>query len=1061
MAFNNAKTCKINVLFQINCKLTSNMRKLIYLLGCALWLWMPLNSFSQTREVTGTVKSQSGETIALATVLEKGTSNGVTTNDLGRFNIKVGENAVLVVSYTGYKNREVFVGSSNDLMVVLEPAEDLQEVVVTAMGITREKKALAYAAQSVNSEALNKNLQTNVVNALQGKVAGATISSMGGGPGQGATIIVRGINSLDVNRDNGPLWVIDGVLIDNSTSESGAGSGNAVRNVGNRASDINPEDIETINVLKGGAATALYGLRGSNGVIVVTTKKGKSGGFSVNATATYGIETLAKRPEQQMTYTAGLLGVYTPIGLGPAFGPTVEEAKLLDPTHPDKLFDNYKNAYKDGQQQRYAINMTGGNENYNYFASLSAFNHEGMLPFTDYSNLSGRINSEVKLSKKLKANLSMNFINSGGYRYNADRFGESLAYYSPRWDVSDYEDEEGYQIWTGTNNPIFGAATNKLKDNTNRFVGGLGLEYKPNSWLSFNYKLGIDTYNENRFRTAPGPRGKAGERLYDNADGYVGDYNTRYIGLNSTFIASANFNLTDKIKSTFRVGQEVFDRSSTTTGELGSKLAIWDWFNLKNAQARTITHDVSEYRLMGIFAEATFDYDNIVYLTVTGRNDITSTIMKPDNSFFYPSVSLTYMLSDHLQLPTAINMFKLRGSYAKIGKDATPYVVKSAYGSYGSLPEGIIGFTRASVLGNPLIRPEFTNTWEFGFESKFLNNRFGIDFTYYHSLSQDQILPINVSSTTGYVTAAINAGSMRNKGVEIVLSATPISTKNFTWETNLNWSANRNRVMSLADGLTEITYASSGGYTVGGNTMKLIAGEPYGNIYGNYLKRYYGDKTEDPLRTDKSLPIIIGANGFPVVSAAADVKIIGNSQPDWIGGWNNTFHYKNFSLNMLIDARWGFEKYNRLENFYSSFGLADYTVDRRSWKVFEGVLADGTPNTKAVWLDQGIGPDGVNYGEGYYRVYHRRAGETFTTDASWIRLRSASLTYKFPKTWFGGNFVKNASVSLTGNNLILVTKYFGMDPETNSASSGSNVDGFTGFTYPSARSFFLTFNVGF
>ncbi|WP_126973821.1 SusC/RagA family TonB-linked outer membrane protein [Gynurincola endophyticus] len=1037
------------------------MRKLIYLLGCALWLWVPLNSFSQTRDISGSVKNSTGEPIPLATVLEKGTSNGVATNEMGVFNIKVNPNATLIVSYTGYKSKEVKTGTSNQINIILDETEDLEEVVVTALGITREKKALAYAAQSVSSDALNRNLQTNVVNALQGKIAGATISSVGGGPGQGATILIRGINSLDVGRDNGPLWVIDGVLIDNSTSEAGVGSGSNVRSVGNRASDINPEDIETINVLKGGAATALYGLRGANGVVVVTTKKGKSGRFNVNASANFGIETILKVPDQQMKYTAGLVGVYTPIGLGPAWGPTVEEAKLIDPTHPDKLYDNYKNAYRNGKQQRYSVNMTGGNENYNYFASLSSFNHEGMLPFTDYSNMSGRINSEIKLSSKLKANLSMNFINSGGYRYDADRFGESLAYFSPRWDVNDWQDENGIQVWTGTNNPIFGAATNKLKDNTNRFVGGLGFEYKPLSWLSLNYKLGIDTYHENRFRTAPGPRGLVGERVYDNLDGFVGDYNTSYMGLNSTFVANATFNLTDKIKTTVRVGQEVFDRDTRTTGELGSKLAIWDWFNLKNAETRVVTHDETRYRLMGIFGEATIDYDNILYLTVTGRNDITSTILKPDNSFFYPSFSLTYMLSDHITLPTAINMFKLRGSYAQIGKDARPYMVRSAYSSYTNLPEGVIGFTRGSVLGNPNLRPEFTNTWEGGFEAKFFNNRFGIDFTFYHSLSQDQILPIAVTSTTGYVTAAINAGSMRNKGVEIVLNATPVSTKNLTWETSLNWSANRNRVMSLTNDLTEITYASHGGYTVGGVVMKLVPGEAYGNIYGNYWKRYYGDKPEDPTRTDKSLPMVIGANGFPIVSDAADLKLLGNSQPRWIGGWNNTVYWKNFTFNALIDARWGFEKYNRLENFYSAFGLAGYTADRREWRVFDGVLADGTANTKPVWLDQGIGPDGVNYGEGYYRLYHRRLGEPFIQDASWIRLRSASVSYKLPSAWFKGNFVKNATVSLTGNNLILITDYFGLDPEAVSASSGSNVDGFSGFTYPSARSFFLTFNLGF
>ncbi len=1038
------------------------MRKFICLLGCALWLWVPLISFSQTRELSGVVQSTTGELIAFATVLEKGTSNGKTTDENGRFTITLTTaQPSIIVSYTGYQSREVRVGTQNNITVTLEPLDAMEEVVVTAMGITRDKKALAYAAQEVKAEDLNRNMQPNIVNALQGKVAGATISSVGGGPGQGSTILIRGVNSIDVNRDNGPLFVIDGVIIDNSTSEAGAGENHAVRNVGNRASDINPEDIETINILKGGAATALYGLRGANGVVVITTKKGKAGQVNINASATYGIETLAKRPAQQTTYTAGLLGVYTPIALGPAWGPTVAEAKLLDPTHPDELFDNYKNAYETGQQQRYTLNMTGGNETARYFASLSSFNHKGMLPFTDYANISARLNTDIKISDKLKASVNMTFMNSGGYRYNADRFGEGLAYFSPRWDVTDWVDDRGLMVWTGTNNPIYGTATNRMKDETNRFIGGIGLEYAPTSWLSFNYRFGLDTYHENRFRTAPGLRGITGERAYDNAEGYVGDYNTRFTSLNSTFVANANFSLTDKINGSFRLGHELFDRSTHLTGQLGSVLAIWDWYNLRNASVKVASDNLTQYRLMGVFAEASFDYDNFLFLTLTGRNDITSTIVKPNNSFFYPSVSLSYVMSDHISLPDPISFAKLRLSYAQIGKDATPYVVRSGYAAYQSLPDGIIGFSRAAVLGNPNIRPEFTNTWEAGFEAKFLNNRLGIDFTYYHSVSKDQIIPIEISSTTGYENYTLNSGDMRNRGVEIIISGTPIQTKNLTWETSLNWSANRNKVLSIADGLNEITYASHGGYTAGGVYMKLVPGEPYGNIYGNYFLRYYGDKTPDPVRTDKSLPLLIGSNGFPQVSAAADLKLLGNSQPDWIGGWSNTVYYKNFTVSALIDARWGFEKYNRLENFYSAFGLADYTADRRSFKVFEGVLADGTPNTKAVWLDQGIGPDGVNYGEGYYRLYHRRAGEPFIQDASWIRLRSASIGYQLPRSFFKGNFVKNASITLTGNNLVLITDYFGLDPESVSASSGSNVDGFSGFTYPSARTFLITLNVGF
>jgi hypothetical protein len=492
---------------------------------------------------------------------------------------------------------------------------------------------------------------------------------------------------------------------------------------------------------------------------------------------------------------------------------------------------------------------------------------------------------------------------------------------------------------------------------------------------------------------------------------------------------------------------------------LGSRLNVFDWFNLRNAAVLEASDNSSQYRLMGIFGEATFDYKNFLFLSVTGRNDITSSLRKPNNSFFYPSTSLSYLFSEHINLPAFINNAKARISYAKIGKDALPYSTSTGYSAYTSLPAGTTGFTRGANLGDPNLRPEFTNTIE---EMGFLNSRLGFDVTYYHSISEDQIINADISSTTGYVRAAINSGSMRNKGIELILKGIPVRTKNFTWDASLNFSANRNKVLSIKEGLTEIPYGgSSGGYLNSPVTMKLIPGEAYGNIYGTHYRRYYGGAKEDPVRTDKSRPMIIGANGFPLLAPVSSQKLLGNSQPDWIGGLSNSFSYKGITLSTLIDARWGFEKFNRLENFFAAFGIADYTADRREFKVFDGVLADGTPNTKRVWLGQGMGPDGVNYTEGYYRLNYRAISEPFVQDASWVRLRSASLAYSLPTSWLPKNFIRTATVSITGNNLLLSTKYYGLDPESVSADSGSNVDGSSGFTYPAARSFLFTLNVGF
>jgi len=1044
------------------------MQKLLFLAWITILVSMPISVFCQDRTITGTVKDEKGTPLPLATVQEKGKSNSIVANENGSYSIRVsGSNITLVFSSVGYESKEAAIGVESSYDIILKETGNLSEVVVTALGISREKKALGYATQEVKSEELTRNLQSNVVNALQGKVAGATISSVGGGPGQGASIRIRGINSIDVTQSNEPLFVIDGIILDNSTSTLGSGSGYNVRSVGNRASDINPEDIETINILKGGAATALYGLRGANGVVVITTKKGKGDGVRVNLSSTYGFDKINKTPKIQKIYTAGLLGKYVAMDLGPAWGPTIAEAKLLDPTHPDELFDNYKQAYRTGNQVRNSVNVSGGGEAVKFFSSLSYFDQDGMLPFTDYKNLSGRLNIDANISPKFKASFNMNYTNSGGYRYDADRFGESLAYFSGRWDVNDYINPDGSQVWRGTNNPIWGAATNRLKDNVNRFVGGVSLGYTPVSWLNFSYRVGGDIYTDNRFRTAPGRLGLVNERFYDNAEGFVGDYNIKYRAINSTFLAAFTPEISDDFNLTVRVGHELLDRKTTSRGVLGSVLGEYNWFNLRNASKFETVDAGSAYRLMGIFGEATFDYKNLLFLSVTGRNDITSSLRKPNNSFFYPSVSLSYLFSQHLKLPEFINYGKARISYAKIGKDALPYSTETGYSAYtgspavSGLPSGTTGFTRGANWGDPDLRPEFTNTIEGGLEMSFLNNRVGFDITYYHSLSEDQIVNIDISSASGYVRAAVNAGSMRNKGIELILKGTPVKTKNFSWEANLNFSANRNRVVSIREGLTEISYGgSSGGYLNSPVTMKLIPGEAYGNIYGTHYARYYGSDKEDPMRTDKSRPMIIGANGFPVLAPVSSQKLLGNSQPDWIGGLSNTVTYKNLSFSALFDARWGMERFNRLDNFFAAFGIADYTADRRSYKVFDGVLANGTPNTKQVWLDQAKGPDGVEYGEGYYRNIYRAISEPFVQDASWIRLRSASLSYSLPVKWLPKKVIRSLMVAVTGNNLWLHTKYYGLDPESVSADSGSNVDGSSGFTYPAARSILFTLNVG-
>ncbi len=1044
------------------------MKKIFTSLFFLCVLFSSLTLMAQQKTITGKITaSDDGGPLPGASIMLKGTSNGTATTPNGSFTLKVpNNNAVIVVSLIGYNTQEIVVGNRTTLDIKLSTnSQQLSEVTIsTALGINRQVKSLGYAAQSIKSEDLNFNHQANLVNALQGKVAGATISSGGGGPGQGASIRIRGVNSIDPNISGDPLYVIDGVQIDNSTSTLGANpSGNPFgsRGVTNRASDVNPDDIETINILKGGAATALYGLRGANGVVVITTKRSKQNGVSVNLTSSYGFDEVLKSPALQTEYTQGVLGKYVnpPGGIGPAWGPTIAEAKLLDPTHPDKLFNNYDRAFGTGQQIKNSVSATGGSDAIKFFASVSQLYQKGMMPNTDNKNFSGRLNTDFIISPKFKAGINMNFTNSGGYSYSADRFGEGLAYWSPRHDVADYQNENGSQKNIGTNNPIWGTANNLFKSDVNRYITGATLSYDPTTWLNLSYRFGVDSYNDNRIRTARGPM-YTGEPMYDNDQGYYGEYNTKFRTLNSTAIASVTSNLGESIKGTFRLGQELYDRKSKEIGVLGSILNISNFFNLSNAGVLTPSQFIKEKRLVGYFGEATFDYKNYLFLTLTGRNDVTSTLPAQNRSFFYPSASLSYVFSDQFKLPTAISQAKLRLSYAKIGKDAAEYSTFTGYAPFGSLPTGTGGLTIASNLGNIDLKPEFTNTYEAGLEMSFFKNRLGFDVTAYYSLSEDQIVQTQVSSAVGFVTKSINAGDIRNRGIELVLNGKPIVGKDFNWSANFNFSANRNKVLTMPNGITEIVYGSARGYGNAGVTMKLVAGQPFGNIFGSHFNRYYGGQTEDPINLDKSLPLLIGANGFPTLSGGKQ-KLLGNSQPDYIMGLGNTFNYKNFSLNVLVDARLGFEKYNWLEDFYSAFGLPDYTADRRSYKVFAGNLADGTPNTKEVWLGQKLAPNGVDYGEGYYRTYYRNISEPFVTDASWVRLRSASLAYKLPVKWLPKKAINSASLAVTGNNLWLWTKYYGVDPESSSFDSGSNNDGSAGFTYPSARTIMFTLNVGF
>lgn len=1036
------------------------MRKSTFLLWMVLMWSIPFTAFAQSKTITGKVTNQSNDPIPLATVQQKGSTNAVTADENGVFSITVtGNSPVLIVSSVNYSTREISVGNRTSINVQLQNTGELSEVVVTALGITRQKRSLGYAAQSVGAVEIAQSHQSNLVNALQGKVAGVTITSAGGGPGQGANILIRGVNSLTLGTQ--PLFVVDGVPIDNTTSSQGTGGG-LPASMGNRASDINPDDIESVNILRGGAATALYGLRGANGVVVITTKSAVAGKMRVSFNTTYGIDQVNKFPEVQDKYTQGNIGVYDPTSFWPAWGPTVAEAKALDPTHPDKLYHQFARAYKDGNQSRTNLSFSGGTEKATMTSSVSYFKQNGTIPFTWYQDISARLNGDLKFSDKFKMGTSLYYVNTDGNFYDANRFNENMAYWSPRWDVRDYVKPDGTQKTYGNNNAWWSAATNKFRSNVNRLIGNINFIYTPYPWMTVSYRLGMDNYTDARTATSPGPKGVPGEVVGadDNGLGFVGEYRRKYAQINSNVMLTLEKEWNTKLKTTLRVGHDLLDRSIDLTSAEGRELGVYNLFSLSNTSVQSVGQYKEQYRIIGAYGELTAGYDNFLFLTLTGRNDWTSSLEPDFRSFFYPSASLSYIFSDHLKMPSWISDGKFRISLAQIGKDANPYSTSIVYVPTGIPINNVGRWTRNGASGIPDLKPEMTTSFEVGTDLNFLNNRLGLNLTWYKSNSKDLIMDVSTAPETGFTQITLNAGEIENKGIEISLMGKPVVSNDFNWNVLVNFSANKNKILSIYPGLEYLPGGSSFGYGGSGPSFRYRPGYSVGDIYGRHWERYYGTKTPDPLFIDKDLPIVINSKGFPV--RASTTKVVGNSMPDWIGSISNTLGYKNWSLSFMFDTQQGLEKWNQLDNFMAAFGEAKYTENRFESIVFKGVHADGTPNTTPAYLGQGTGPDGENYTGGYYRNIYRGVTEEFVQDASWVRLRNVSLAYSFPEKWLKNTIINNATLSFTGNNLWLSTKYNGFDPESSDAITGDLAGSSqAGFTYPPMRSFLFSLNVSF
>lgn len=1017
-----------------------------------LALFQISTGIAQDRTVTGQVRAADGLTLPGVNVIVKGTNQGTVTDMDGNYSISVPGGATLVFSSLGFSQREILVGNQNVINITLqEDLESLDEVIVTSFGIEQSKKSLGYAVQELKADEIVQTNQGNIVSALQGQVAGVQITNSGGAPGQSSRIIIRGVNSLDPNADNQPLFVVDGVPIDNSTTESNG----TPRGLTNRAADINPNDIESLSVLKGAAATALYGVRAANGAVIITTKKGTEGDVRISVNSSLGFESINQYPDIQNVYGQGFSGVYDPNSFWPNWGPSMTEINQIDPDA--RFYDIWRDAFNTGVQIDNSVSISGGNEKATFYGSLGNLDHEGIMPFSTWGRTSARLNGEVKFSDKFRFGGNINYTISGGNRVPHDRFMERMVYNTQNADIRDYINEDGTMKSRGGNtNPIYDARFSTFNDEVNRTIGNLRFTYTPLKWLSLNYIIGTDYFSESRTEITPGPMGIDGERPLSST-GFINETRVESRDINSNFYITLNNDWTEKIKTTLRIGNDIFERDFNRLDASGSDFVIPGLYDLSYTNQVSTSQHKRKKRLVGVYGDLMVSYDNMLFLNITGRNDWTSTLPIGNNSFFYPSVNLGWVFTEAFENPDFLTFGKLRASWAQVGKDTDPYLIGQKYTSPGIYPlNGQVGFTRLGQFGDPNLRPEETTSVELGTDLRFFENRLGIDFTWYKSNSKDQIIPVPVSETVGFSTFVTNAGEIENRGVEFIIRGNPVRTENFRWDISLNTSYNQNEVVNIREGIEEIVVGSQFGYVGSRVTIKLIEGQAYGNIFGSSYQRFGADP--DNLFLDKSLPIVIGANGFPVRNGAQ--LILGNSTPKWIGGIRNEFTYKALDLSFLIDYRTGVEQFSQYDNFFAAFGIAAYTLDRNDTKVFEGVLADGTPNSQPVWLGQGTGPDSRNYGAGFYRNTYRGVSENFVHDASFIKLRNISLGYTFQDNLLSSLPISSARISVAANNIILYTPWDGFDPESFSAGAGGNAVGTTGLGYPGVQSFFFNLNIG-
>ena len=901
----------------------------------------------------------------------------------------------------------------------------LNEVVVTALGETTAQRSLGTAQQSVKGPEIAQTQRENFINSLQGRVAGVEVTSTSGVPGASTSITIRGISSI--SGSNQPLMIIDGLPLDNKTLNTGVlasdapGSLTAFSNRGvdftNRAADLNPEDIETLVVLKGPEGSALYGIDAANGAIVITTKRGKAGRGGIEYSNSFRIESTRARPEIQQVYGPSAVGSTTFLYYG---------APYPDGT---QFYDNVKGFFQTAVTQKHNLSFSGASTDnkINYRLATSLTNQEGVIPRNFYKRINVTGASQAQVKPWLNADLSM------GYTYADNRQslkGEGgpligLLVWPSTDDAKDYLSAAGTRrrltnlaAASEVDNPYFNLDKNRVTSKNNRIIANLGLKLTPFTWGSLKTNIGTDSYtNQNLILRHPeSALGNTNNGIIDVANDITRNISSQTV---------LNFNghsITKSISINGLVGQSVSDFKSTTDALKGQDFLEPNFVSVNNTNLRTNRTSIAQRRLLSAFGSATLSFKELLYLTVTGRNDWTSTIPQDKNSFFYPSVSTSFIFSDAFPALGRFMTGKLRAAYAEVGKDARPYAYRpsleyktTSYGGYG------YGFTGPNLD----LKPEFARSYEIGTELSFLNDRLGIDATVYRKQTKDQIVnDIRGSYATGYILFNLNGAETRNEGLELTLRGTPVLGNDFSWDFIANFENAHGKTLALPHNLPESYVSDTWLFgNVRNGTAPGLSTQSLTGLF--YLRNNQGQLLIDP------------TTGLPIRSSAF-IDHGYDRTPDYTVGITNNFKRKKLSLNFLVDIRKGGDVFNATEQFLTARGLSPRTLDRNEPRVIQGVLRDGKENTANPTTNNIVVVPAVQ------TTYYTNISEELFIEKNinWLRLRDVTLSYVLPQ-WL----MKNASVFITGTDLLLFTNYSGLDPIVNGNTAAVGGSGAAGIDY--------------